>query len=58
MRAIGPLSISSLFAVTAGKNELGGYLVWLVLFIISLLALGVSFLIRDEGAEWREEDNK
>ena len=57
MRAIGPLSISSLFAYAAGKHELGGYLIWLVLFVVSLMAFGASFFIRDEGAEWREDES-
>ena len=51
-RAVGPAMASSLFAFSIEHDILGGKLVWLVLFMLSLLNFGTSFLLRD-GVAWR-----
>ncbi|TFK50149.1 MFS general substrate transporter [Heliocybe sulcata] len=42
IRALGPAMTTSLFAVTIEKNLMGGYLVYVVLVVTTLLCLGVA----------------
>ncbi|PAV21280.1 MFS general substrate transporter [Pyrrhoderma noxium] len=55
-RAIGPAFVSSLFALSAEKNVLGGQLVWVVMFSISVLGVWATFKARDGSLEKRLRD--
>jgi len=45
MRAVGPAISASLFAATLEKNLMGGYLVYFILVLLVLLALGCATLL-------------
>ena len=48
MRAVGPASATSFFAVSVEKNLLGGNLVYLVLMLLSVLAYVAAQLLPEE----------
>ncbi|UZJ52847.1 hypothetical protein CBS101457_002167 [Exobasidium rhododendri] len=47
MRAVGPYAASSLFAVSLTKHLVGGYLIWIILFIIGLGGVVVTSTLAD-----------
>ena len=49
-RGIAPIFVSSLFALSLDHQILGGHLVWLVLFLLTLLAVSLSTRVRDVPA--------
>jgi len=53
MRAIGPYSASSLFAISISRQLVGGELIWIVLFILGVLGSFVTSRIR--SLETKEE---
>jgi len=44
-RATAPVIASSLYAVSVGKDLLGGYLVWVVQLAVLFIALRVTFML-------------
>lgn len=54
VRAIGPALFTSLFAVSLERNWLGGYIVYLILGVASVLALHVCNLLPPDL--WPDED--
>ena len=49
-RGISPTLVSSLFAFSIDHQILGGHFVWLVLFLLSLVAVPLSMRVRDVPA--------
>jgi len=47
MRAIGPASITALFAVSVEKNLLGGWLIYVIMVALTLSSVGFSLLLDD-----------
>ncbi|KAG9122327.1 hypothetical protein FRC07_001362, partial [Ceratobasidium sp. 392] len=47
IRAIGPASATSLFAVSVQRNLMGGWFVYAVLVGVNLLGLGACFWLKD-----------
>ncbi|KAH7107207.1 MFS general substrate transporter [Auriculariales sp. MPI-PUGE-AT-0066] len=50
-RAIGPVLVSSLFALTASRKLLGGWFVWLFMVGVGIAALFLSERVRDGSKE-------
>lgn len=53
MRSIGPFATSALFAYSIREKALGGMLVFLVVWILSLIAWASTLLLEVER-DWRE----
>lgn len=55
VRAIGPATFTSLFAVSIERNWLGGFSVYIILGVASVLALHIGDLLPSEL--WPDEDD-
>lgn len=49
-RGIAPAAVSALFAFSIDRQIMGGYFVWVVLTLISLIAVPLSLRVRDVPA--------
>jgi hypothetical protein len=52
-RMVGPVSASSLFALSVGKHALGGQLVWVCFVILALGAAGTAWVLQEKQPAWR-----
>ncbi|KAK8870112.1 hypothetical protein IAR55_000682 [Kwoniella newhampshirensis] len=48
MRAIGPATASTLFALSVDRHALGGNLIWVVQVVLSLISVGVAMILKSD----------
>ena len=56
MRSIGPAAATSLFAVTREQNLLGGYLVYVVLLLLTVVTICAASLLPLHEEDWEDSD--
>ncbi|GAA99033.1 hypothetical protein E5Q_05722 [Mixia osmundae IAM 14324] len=56
VRAIGPAASTALFAFGIDHHILGGLLIWVLLFAVSLCAFASTFALKDNKAAWRQAE--
>lgn len=54
LRAIGPASATSLFALSVERNWMGGYAVFVILIISTILSLFIADLLPENS--WSEDE--
>ncbi|KAH8919466.1 MFS general substrate transporter [Atractiella rhizophila] len=54
-RTIGPVAVTSLFAISASRNVLGGNLVWIVLTVSAVGMCAMTFRLKEVKPAWRNE---